>query len=176
MVVQPDHALGLTRLLPEQSHLVCLLRIAGGQKDAQGMTELHDQVAWTSSCKYTNIPPALLCFAYNPFGMLGTGIWNCFTRVAAEQGMVSFWRGNLANVIRYFPTQAFNFAFKDTIKNLFPRYNPKTDFWKFFGTNLASGGMHALGKRTCLRVFGYQGHSCLLCMQFFPCQALVKLS
>lgn len=26
--------------------------------------------------------------------------------------MASFWRGNLANVIRYFPTQAFNFAFK----------------------------------------------------------------
>lgn len=64
---------------------------------------------------------------------------NCFTRVTAEQGFVSFWRGNLANVIRYFPTQAFNFAFKDTIKNLFPRYNPKTDFWRFFGTNLASG-------------------------------------
>ena len=57
--------------------------------------------------------------------------------------MVSFWRGNLANVIRYFPTQAFNFAFKDTIKNLFPRYNPKTDFWRFFGTNLASGATAA---------------------------------
>ena len=41
-----------------------------------------------------------------------TGIGNCFTRVSAEQGMASFWRGNLANVIRYFPTQAFNFAFK----------------------------------------------------------------
>ena len=67
------------------------------------------------------------------------GIVNCFARVSAEQGIASFWRGNLANVIRYFPTQAFNFAFKDTIKNLFPRYNPKTDFWRFFGTNLASG-------------------------------------
>ena len=41
-----------------------------------------------------------------------TGIGNCFTRVTAEQGFASFWRGNLANVIRYFPTQAFNFAFK----------------------------------------------------------------
>ena len=27
--------------------------------------------------------------------------------------MVSLWRGNTANVIRYFPTQALNFAFKD---------------------------------------------------------------
>ena len=45
-----------------------------------------------------------------------TGIMDCFTRVASEQGIKAFWRGNLTNVIRYFPTQAFNFAFKDTIK------------------------------------------------------------
>jgi len=70
-----------------------------------------------------------------------TGIVNCFTRVIAEQGFISLWRGNLANVIRYFPTQAFNFAFKDTFKRMFPRYDPKKEFWKFFGTNLASGGL-----------------------------------
>lgn len=64
---------------------------------------------------------------------------NCFARVSAEQGVLSFWRGNLANVIRYFPTQAFNFAFKDTIKNMFPKYNPRTDFWRFFAANMASG-------------------------------------
>jgi solute carrier family 25 (adenine nucleotide translocator) protein 4/5/6/31 len=74
-----------------------------------------------------------------------TGIVNCFSRVAAEQGVASFWRGNLANVIRYFPTQAFNFAFKDTIKNLFPSYNPRTDFWRFFATNMASGGLAGAG-------------------------------
>lgn len=70
-----------------------------------------------------------------------TGIGNCFTRLAKEQGVGSYWRGNLANVIRYFPTQAFNFAFKDTFKVLFPKYNAKTDFWKFFGCNMASGGL-----------------------------------
>jgi solute carrier family 25 (mitochondrial adenine nucleotide translocator), member 4/5/6/31 len=69
-----------------------------------------------------------------------TGIVNCFTRVTAEQGFASFWRGNLANIIRYFPTQAFNFAFKDTFKVMFPSYSPKTDFWKFFASNMASGG------------------------------------
>lgn len=74
-----------------------------------------------------------------------TGIGNCFTRVSAEQGFASFWRGNLANVVRYFPTQAFNFAFKDTIKNLFPRYNPKSEFWKFFACNMASGGLAGAG-------------------------------
>jgi solute carrier family 25 (adenine nucleotide translocator) protein 4/5/6/31 len=70
-----------------------------------------------------------------------TGIGNCFRRVSAEQGFYSLWRGNTANVIRYFPTQAFNFAFKDTFKRMFPRYNPKTEFWPFFWTNLASGGL-----------------------------------
>jgi len=68
-----------------------------------------------------------------------TGIVNCFSRVSSEQGILAFWRGNLTNVIRYVPTQAFNFAFKDTFKKLFPRYNPKTDFWKFFLVQMASG-------------------------------------
>ena len=31
-------------------------------------------------------------------------------------GFLPFWRGNLANCLRYFPTQALNFAFKDKIK------------------------------------------------------------
>jgi len=70
-----------------------------------------------------------------------TGIVNCFTRVSKEQGIGSFWRGNAANVIRYFPTQAFNFAFKDTFKSMFPKYNPKTEFWSFFAANMASGGL-----------------------------------
>jgi solute carrier family 25 (adenine nucleotide translocator) protein 4/5/6/31 len=69
------------------------------------------------------------------------GIVDVLVRVPKEQGFTALWRGNLANVIRYFPTQALNFAFKDTIKGLFPRYDQKTQFWKFFGANLASGGL-----------------------------------
>lgn len=69
------------------------------------------------------------------------GIIDCFTRVAKEQGFWSLWRGNLANVIRYFPTQALNFAFKDTYKKLFiGGIDKKKEFWKFFVGNLASGG------------------------------------
>jgi len=74
-----------------------------------------------------------------------TGIINCFTRVASEQGIAAFWRGNFTNVIRYFPTQAFNFAFKDSIKKLFPKYNSDTQFGMFFLTNLASGGAAGAG-------------------------------
>jgi solute carrier family 25 (adenine nucleotide translocator) protein 4/5/6/31 len=74
-----------------------------------------------------------------------TGIGNCFVRVRAEQGIGAFWRGNATNCIRYFPTQAFNLAFKDSIKAAFPKFNPKTDFWPFFGVNLASGGLAGAG-------------------------------
>jgi solute carrier family 25 (adenine nucleotide translocator) protein 4/5/6/31 len=74
-----------------------------------------------------------------------TGIGNCFARVRAEQGMGAFWRGNATNCIRYFPTQAFNLAFKDSIKAMFPKYNPKKEFWPFFGVNLASGGLAGAG-------------------------------
>eukprot|EP00899_Mesostigma_viride_P016093 jgi/Mesvir1/24485/Mv21841-RA.1 len=80
-----------------------------------------------------------------------TGIVDCFRRVSAEQGFWSFWRGNTANIIRYFPTQALNFAFKDTYKAVFCPYSPKTDFWKFFFGNLASGG--AAGATSLLFVY-----------------------
>jgi len=69
-----------------------------------------------------------------------TGMGDAFTRIAKEQGFGAFWRGNATNIIRYFPTQAFNLAFKDSIKKAFPKYNKDTQFWQFFGTQLASGG------------------------------------
>jgi len=74
-----------------------------------------------------------------------TGIINCFTRVQAEQGFLAFWRGNFTNILRYFPTQAFNFAFKDTFKTMFPKADPKTEFTKFFLINMASGGLAGAG-------------------------------
>ena len=68
------------------------------------------------------------------------GIGDCFSRVIKEQGFASLWRGNLANVVRYFPTQALNFAFKDFYKTIFNPYNPKTEPGKFFVGNCLSGG------------------------------------
>jgi len=54
-------------------------------------------------------------------------------------GFLPFWRGNLANCIRYFPTQALNFAFKDKIKATFAM--KKTDpYLVNFGKNVTSGG------------------------------------
>jgi len=68
------------------------------------------------------------------------GMVDCFVRIPREQGFLSFWRGNLANVIRYFPTQALNFAFKDKYKQIFLGGVDKTQFWRYFMGNLASGG------------------------------------
>merc|ERR1711924_90199 len=84
-----------------------------------------------------------------------TGIANCFTRVAAEQGVGAFWRGNFVNILRYFPTQAFNFAFKDTIKAMFPKYSPKKDFGAFFAVNMASGGLAGAGSLTIVYPLDY---------------------
>jgi len=67
------------------------------------------------------------------------GISDCFLRVIREEGFVSLWRGNLANVIRYFPTQALNFAFKDYFKRVFGYSQAKDGYWKWFAGNLASG-------------------------------------
>lgn len=66
---------------------------------------------------------------------------DCLKRVAAEQGVKAFWRGNLVNCLRYAPQQGSALAFNDLINNkVFPKYNPKTDFWMSFLCKLAAGG------------------------------------
>jgi len=78
------------------------------------------------------------------------GVIDCTTRVFKTEGVYPFWRGNLANVLRYFPTQALNFAFKDTIKALFKTSKDAPQYIKF-GTNIASGG--AAGTMSLLFVY-----------------------
>ncbi|KAF8986171.1 ADP,ATP carrier protein 1, mitochondrial [Entomortierella lignicola] len=68
------------------------------------------------------------------------GITDCFRRVIADEGISPLWRGNTANVIRYFPTQALNFAFKDYFKAMFNFKKDKDGYAKWFAGNIASGG------------------------------------
>ncbi|KAF5445865.1 hypothetical protein F2P56_031543, partial [Juglans regia] len=79
------------------------------------------------------------------------GIGECFKRTIKEEGFGSLWRGNTANVIRYFPTQALNFAFKDYFKRLFNFKKDKDGYWKWFAGNLGSGG--AAGASSLLFVY-----------------------
>ena len=69
------------------------------------------------------------------------GIMDCFRRTAADEGVLSLWRGNTANVIRYFPTQALNFAFRDTYKAMFAYKKERDGYAKWMMGNLASGGV-----------------------------------
>jgi len=67
------------------------------------------------------------------------GVIDCVQKTLRAEGVIPFWRGNLANVLRYFPTQALNFAFKDTIKNIFATKKDAPQYVKF-STNILSGG------------------------------------
>jgi solute carrier family 25 (adenine nucleotide translocator) protein 4/5/6/31 len=67
------------------------------------------------------------------------GVIDCTKRTMSNEGVGAFWRGNLANVIRYSPTQALNFAFKDTVKAMFKTAKDAPQYEKF-GKNILSGG------------------------------------
>lgn len=69
------------------------------------------------------------------------GIADCFKRTSQAEGILSLWRGNTANVIRYFPTQALNFAFRDTYKSMFAYKKERDGYAKWMAGNLASGGV-----------------------------------
>ena len=52
---------------------------------------------------------------------------------------MAFWRGNFASVIRYFPQQALNFAFKDQIQRAF-KISKNASNKERFSKNILSGG------------------------------------
>ncbi|KAK4488622.1 hypothetical protein RD792_004391 [Penstemon davidsonii] len=79
------------------------------------------------------------------------GIGECFKRTIQEEGFGSLWRGNTVNVIRYFPTQALNFASKDYFKSLFNLKKDRDGYWKWFAANLVSGS--AAGATTQIFVY-----------------------
>lgn len=68
------------------------------------------------------------------------GIADCGKRIYNEEGVKSLWKGNFTNVLRYFPTQALNFAFKDFFKKKLSYDKKRVGYWKWFAGNLASGG------------------------------------
>ncbi|KAJ8782078.1 hypothetical protein J1605_010408 [Eschrichtius robustus] len=65
------------------------------------------------------------------------GIVDCIVRMPKEQGVLSFWTGNLGHPL--LPTQVLNSAFKDKYKQSFlGALDKHTQFWKYFAGNLAS--------------------------------------
>lgn len=68
-----------------------------------------------------------------------TGIIDCVRRVIREQGFLSLWRGNGADMMRHVPTSQLNFAFRDLYRDLLGKYDKQNEFYKFFGANLLAG-------------------------------------
>ena len=68
------------------------------------------------------------------------GIVDAAVSIAKNDGLLAFWRGNFTNCLRYFPTQAMNFAFKDKYQALFVRPKEEVGFGLWFAGFLAAGG------------------------------------
>lgn len=78
------------------------------------------------------------------------GVLDCFHRVYTTEGLISFWRGNSANVIREMPTQALAFSLHDHFRYFFAT-DPADGYWTSFVGNVASGS--AAGSTTLLVVY-----------------------
>ena len=73
------------------------------------------------------------------------GHWDCFFRVAEEQGFLAFHRGSLVGILRNVPQQLASFLLSDAIEQALPRYDKNTDFWKAFLTRALGGWISGLG-------------------------------
>jgi len=70
------------------------------------------------------------------------GIGDCASWLLKSEGVGGFWKSNFTNCIRYFPTQALNFAFKGQIKTMAAFKPTKTDnYFVSTSKNIASGGL-----------------------------------
>jgi len=73
------------------------------------------------------------------------GIVDCLVRIPREEGFFAYWKGNATNVLRYFPTQALNFAINDSVNRLFfpngkRNYSYNDQLWRGLVAGGAAGG------------------------------------
>jgi hypothetical protein len=75
------------------------------------LIQLQKNNHFFDTSRYSQIKQGRLATPYK-------GVADAFARTYKDEGLVSLWRGNTANVIRYFPTQALNFAFSKYLTDL----------------------------------------------------------
>ena len=80
--------------------------------------------------------PSVVSGKVQPF----TSAIQCFKRVASEQGIRSFWRGNLVSCLRYVPHQSSILVLNGLFSNSRPIHNSTTEYWNHVTTNLIRGG------------------------------------
>jgi solute carrier family 25 (adenine nucleotide translocator) protein 4/5/6/31 len=69
-----------------------------------------------------------------------TGIADCARWIVKNEGFAAFWKSNFTNCLRYFPTQALNFAFKGQIKRHFSPAKGD-NYAVVLGKNIIGGGL-----------------------------------
>lgn len=69
------------------------------------------------------------------------GIIDCFKRIVTEEGFFKLYRGNIPNILIYFPSQAINFCLYGTLRKWICPYNAKKDPLKFLVGSIMSGGV-----------------------------------
>jgi len=69
-----------------------------------------------------------------------SGMIDCGKSIVKDQGVKGLWAGNFINCLRYFPTTAMNFAFKERYQQMFVPERTTDNFGRWFGGFLLAGG------------------------------------
>ena len=69
------------------------------------------------------------------------GLFDVIHQTSSSHGLLANYRGATMAIVAPVLVAPVNFAIKDRVKHLFPKYSPKTEFWSFFAANMASGGL-----------------------------------
>jgi len=82
--------------------------------------------------------------------------FQCGAWIMQNEGFLAFWKSNFTNCLRYFPTQALNFAFKAQLKKIPALSKNKTDqgLTKLF-KNVCAGGLAGGGSLTLVYSLDY---------------------
>eukprot|EP01083_Nonionella_stella_P064764 169097_1 len=76
---------------------------------------------------------------------------DCLRRTVANEGVLSLWRGNWINCMRYWPSQSFNFMFKELLQSRFkPLINQSQSWTNKMFYNTISGSVAGLLSQTFL--------------------------
>jgi solute carrier family 25 (adenine nucleotide translocator) protein 4/5/6/31 len=74
------------------------------------------------------------------------GITDCTSWIMRNEGVLAFWKSNFTNCLRYFPTQALNFAFKGAVKKMSLLKKNKSDsYLTSMVKNITAGGVAGTG-------------------------------
>jgi solute carrier family 25 (adenine nucleotide translocator) protein 4/5/6/31 len=69
-----------------------------------------------------------------------SGLTQLLIQLPRQEGIKALWAGNFTNVMRYFPTQALNFAFKDLYKDMLMPRGEKFGPYSTMFRSMAAGG------------------------------------